>query len=68
MNNCAIIENKVDFFIIRNTVITFKDANRNENKNEQIITFFNFCSTYISLIEIKQETEVTFYFVNIYFI
>ena len=46
-----IIEN-----IIQNKVITFKNVNRTENENERIIKFLGFCSTFILLIEIEQET------------
>ena len=38
---------------IKNKVITFK--NQTENKNEQIIKFLIFCSTFIEQ-EIEQET------------
>ena len=31
--------------------------NQTENKNEPIIKFINFCSTFIPLIEIEQETS-----------
>lgn len=46
MNNFStIIEKKADFFIIKN-----------KNDNERIIKFFNFSSTFISSIEIEEET------------
>ena len=38
--------------------------NQTGNKNELIIKSVNFCSTFIPLTEIKQETQVNFYFVT----
>ena len=62
MNNFGpIIENKTDFFIIKIKVLLLKLLNRGtENKNEPIIKFLNFCSTFISLIEIEQDTDLPF--------
>ena len=42
--------------------------NQTGNKNELIIKSVNFCSTFIPLIEIKQETQVNFYFVTSCFV
>ena len=42
MNNCTIIENKVDFFIIRNTVITFKNATELRIKMNELSRFLVF--------------------------
>ena len=41
-----IIENKADLFVIKSK-ITFKMLSRTENKNEQVIKLFNFCSNLV---------------------
>ena len=56
MNNFdMIIENKPDFFIIKNKVITFKNVKlkwEQKSLNSQVV---NLGSTFIPLIEIEQE-------------
>ena len=56
MNNFdTIIENKPDFFIIKNKVITFKNVKlkwEQKSLNSQVV---NLCITFIPLIKIEQD-------------
>ena len=57
MNNFGlIIENKSWLFYSQKKRLLFLIMlNWTENKNEQKIKFFNFCSRFISLIDVEQD-------------
>ena len=52
------------FLLLKIRLLLLRMLTWTENKNEWIFRIFYFCSTFISIIGIKQETEAIFYFVN----